>query len=268
MIPLCLVTGFLGSGKTTLLRRFVERFRGRPVAFLVNDFAAVDVDGRLLDLPAGELVSIPGGSIFCRCLSGEFVRHLREIADRRPEGLIVEASGVADPRVIRDMLAETQLDARYELRSVVTVIDPGSFLALIHTLPAIIAQVESCQVALINKVDLYDEARVKESRYRVGRLNPLAEVVLTTRCRADVDPFAALAPDELHGQYAACADPNFVTHTVELKQPVDLDWLLGELRRLQRDLYRAKGFIPTADGMVHVDLSAGGLTVQPLPRVD
>lgn len=120
-----------------------------------------------LQLPAGQLVSIPGGSIFCHCLVGEFVRVLGEVAvvDPRPEGVIVEASGIADPKVVVvGMLAETKLDAMFDLRRVVTVVDPGSFHKLIQTLPAITAQVEASDLVLINKTDLYDAGEVGLNR--------------------------------------------------------------------------------------------------------
>ena len=123
MIPLSLVTGFLGGGKTTLLQRLIERNQGRRLAYIVNEFAEADVDGQLLELGEDQVVSIPGGSIFCRCLSGEFLRILQEIPGRFDtpdsplEGVVIEASGIADPKVTESMLEETRLDRVYELRS-------------------------------------------------------------------------------------------------------------------------------------------------------
>ncbi|MCL1888415.1 MAG: hypothetical protein FWF96_06050, partial [Kiritimatiellaeota bacterium] len=97
MIPLALVAGFLGSGKTTFLRRVSSRNDGRRLAFLVNDFAGVDVDAQLLSDLDGEIVSIPGGSIFCRCLATTFTNALKKILRVEPpvEGVIIEASGMA-----------------------------------------------------------------------------------------------------------------------------------------------------------------------------
>ena len=83
MIPVALVTGFLGSGKTTLLRRVIATHRDRRLAYLVNEFAPVDVDGRLLAAEGAPVVALPGGSIFCQCLVGSFIEQLRGIAERR-----------------------------------------------------------------------------------------------------------------------------------------------------------------------------------------
>lgn len=317
MIPLVLITGFLGSGKTTLLRLLVEQTRARRCVCIVNEFSSVDIDGQQIDLPPGRLVSIPGGSIFCRCLAGEFIRVLQQasgaacprpslpavgapaaappiedppVASEPPDGVLIEASGMADPKVIARMLAETRLDRTYELRRIITVVEPGSFLKLVHTLPNIIAQVEASDLVLINKTDLYDADVIQACRNAVLELNPDAEVVHTQHCRTGIDVFATRS-DRAHAQvdesgegrssdherpggdharrslrggleaeYALCADPNFQTRTFAFDRPVDGDKLLAALQALQPHIYRAKGFVPTPAGRVYVDVSVAGIT--------
>ncbi len=265
MIPLCLVTGFLGSGKTTLLQRTVERYRGRRAVYLVNEFSAVDVDGRRLNLPENELVSIPGGSIFCKCLVGEFIGALEEtgrlVADGEAvEGVVVEASGIANPMVIEQMLAETGLAQTYRLQTVVAVIDPGSFYKLYHTLPNIHAQVRAADAVLMNKTDLHDEARLAETERLIREIRPDATILRTVRCEAALDLFGAEAAPARHreGEYALCADPNYATVSVRLDEPVDWPKLRGELDEMGEALYRAKGLVPTPAGRLEVDFSASG----------
>ncbi|MBL7076600.1 MAG: hypothetical protein ISS31_03920, partial [Kiritimatiellae bacterium] len=137
MIPLALVTGFLGCGKTSFLKHTVARYRDRRIVYLVNEFSPLDVDGALVESEDADVVAIPGGSIFCKCLVTEFIGQLQRIAREYPdaEGVIIEASGMANPAVVGTMLHETKLDAIYELATVVAVVDPGSFLKLRHTLP-------------------------------------------------------------------------------------------------------------------------------------
>ena len=69
MIPIRLVTGFLGSGKTTLLKNLIRQNQSRRLAFLVNEFSPTDIDGSLIANLTPDYLSIPGGSIFCRCLA-------------------------------------------------------------------------------------------------------------------------------------------------------------------------------------------------------
>ena len=263
MIPLAMVTGFLGGGKTTLLQRLIERNQGRRLAYIVNEFADADVDGQLLDLGEDQVVSIPGGSIFCRCLSGEFLRILQALPGRfddpeHPlEGVVIEASGIADPKVTVEMLEETRLDRVYELRTVVSVIDPGTFMKLIHTLPNVISQVEACDVALVNKTDLHDEASLQEVEQEIARINPQAKIVRSSYCRSEIDILAGPRERALQGEYALCRDPNYLSFTVHLVAPLELEPLLAELDRIKDDVYRIKGFVPVSEGMVYVDVAAG-----------
>ncbi len=68
MIFLVLITGFLGSGKTTLLRHINASNPDKKIVFLVNDFSAVDVDYQILSETNDSVISVAGGSIFCKCL--------------------------------------------------------------------------------------------------------------------------------------------------------------------------------------------------------
>jgi G3E family GTPase len=168
MIPLVLITGFLGSGKTTLLKRIASQEGDLKLVYLVNEFSPEDVDAKLLDGEGVEAVTIAGGSIFCQCRVTDFIQHLETIperfgTDRAPvEGVVVEASGIADPLVIHKMLAETRLDETYDLGAVVTVVDPKSFLKLIHTLPNILTQVEAADRVILNKIDLCTPGEIEE----------------------------------------------------------------------------------------------------------
>ncbi|MCX7010859.1 MAG: hypothetical protein NTY53_27070, partial [Kiritimatiellaeota bacterium] len=103
MIPLVLVTGFLGSGKTTFLKQLVSRYHDLKLVWLVNEFSARDVDAAVLGSETSDVLSIAGGSIFCRCLVTEFIASLRDLPARfgtpesPVEGVVVEASGMANP---------------------------------------------------------------------------------------------------------------------------------------------------------------------------
>lgn len=267
MIPICLVTGFLGSGKTTLLRRIVDRHRDEKIVYLVNEFSPQDIDGALLADAEEDVVTIPGGSIFCRCLVTEFLGHLQRIPERFHHeddpvaGVVIEASGVADPRVIEQMLRETGLDAVYGLASIISVVDPKSLPRLVHTLPNIRAQVEAADVVLINKIDLFAPAEVDATEQIVREINPAAAVMRTVRCGVDLELFASARVRGLEGDYALCTDPNYARFAIALTEPVDADALRRELEAVADEVYRAKGFVPTHDGPVYLDMSAAALTM-------
>ena len=274
MIPLAFVTGFLGSGKTTFLQHVVRTHRGRRLVFLVNEFAPVDVDGPLIECPPDDLISVVGGSIFCRCLVTDFIRHLQAVAGRAAnpdtpvDGVVIEASGIADPGVVPRMLEETRLDGPFRLARVVSVVDPGTFATLVQTLPNLSAQIVASDVALLNKSDLYSPDRLDETERALRTINASLDIVRTSFCAADIDLFTPRCAQARAGQYALCADPNYEVMTITADRVLDANALTAALRELSDVLYRAKGYFPTAAGLQHLDASPSGLTLRPAPRPD
>ncbi len=245
MIPLCLVTGFLGSGKTTFLRQIAARHAAEKIVYLVNEFSPQDVDGLLLEQVADDVVAIPGGSIFCRCLVTQFLGQLKAIPERfggGPEplrGVVIEASGVANPMVIERLLAETGLDQVYELATIVAIVDPGSLPKLVRTLPNIRAQVAAADVVLLNRIDQFDAGEVAEAERIAREINAEAPIVRAVKCAADVAIFAGGRMRGLEGEYALCADPNYARFSVTFDRPVDVAALSRELEALRGAIYLA-----------------------------
>ncbi|AKJ65474.1 CobW family GTP-binding protein [Kiritimatiella glycovorans] len=266
MIPVCLVTGFLGAGKTTFMKSLVRRYGERRFVYLVNEFNPRDIDGALVSEENPDVVSIPGGSIFCRCLVTEFIGQLKNVPERWPEteGVIIEASGMADPGVIGDMLAETKLDRVYRLHRVISIVDPGTFLKLVRTLPNITTQVKSADTVLVNKTDLHEEEQLRAVEHAVRETGTQAEIVRCVRTGAEIPIFESPASAlEFHGEYAKCRDPNYATFEVRAEKPVDPAALEEALKTGADDLYRIKGYAPAPDGGLHyLDYAAGRLTTE------
>ena len=269
MLPICLVTGFLGTGKTTFLKNIVEQNRDRKIIYLINEFSAHDVDGAIVSAENPNVVSIPGGSIFCHCLVTEFIGQLTKIAGManetarserlalpvgsgfsgratspteppiRIDGVVIEASGMANPKVIEQMLVETKLDPYFRLATIISVIDPNSFLKLRYTLPNILAQVEASDVVLINKVDCNPPEKIEETLALVQELNAAADRIQTVQCNVELDLFAQKTPRGLQGEYAKCRDPNYETFVTE--QPFDGEKLAAFVQERSDDIYRVKG---------------------------
>jgi G3E family GTPase len=262
MLPICLVTGFLGAGKTTFLKHIVSRNRNRKIIYLVNEFSAHDVDGAIVSAENPNVVSIPGGSIFCKCLVTEFMGQLTRIAAEQGEadGVVIEASGMANPNVIEEMLSETGLDDRFRLTRIVSVIDPNSFLKLRYTLPNILAQVEAADAVLINKTDCNSPESVKEADSVVQELNPNATRIQTVQCDVEIDLFAKHAPRGLHGEYAKCRDPNYATFVTEIAFSGDA--LERFVLAHAEEIYRVKGTLAGE----FFDYSSSGVcrTLQPM----
>lgn len=270
MIPLVLATGFLGSGKTTYLKGLAAQNPDRRLVFLVNEFSSTDVDGADVQQVARDVVAVVGGSIFCRCLEADFLKHLKEIPERfgsqgsPVEGLVVEASGMADPTVVSHMLNETGLDATYRLASVLTVVDPASFPKLLHTLPNITRQVEAADLVLVNKTDLFREEELAQTETLIRSINPHARLERTTFAKSTTDVFAMQSQCHVDGQLAKVPDPDYETFSLTAVRNLDVDALKRALAEQQEALFRIKGTITDAHGRrLTVDYSKAELRIMP-----
>lgn len=210
---------------------------------------------------------MPGGSIFCKCLVTQFISQLQSLPSRFgiPEGLVIEASGMANPKVMASMLHETRLDGQYRLARIISVIDPGSFHKLRQTLPNITAQIEASDLALINKADLYSDDEVQATADALRALNPGIEIRTCVRGEVDIELFGqTLAPPAAtEAALAPCRDPLYDTVTLTPADGIDPEQLRQRLQEVEADIYRLKGYLPTEGGSVYVDYSKAGFTASP-----
>lgn len=267
-LPLTLVTGFLGAGKTTCLTHLARAHEDRSLLFVVNEFGAVDVDGGRLSRDLAHVVPIPGGSIFCTCLVSTFIERLQAVADRAEalglDAVVVEASGIADPRVAGRMLSESGLDARFLLTNVIALVDPGNFEKLLATLPNVRSQVAAATQVVINKTDRYDAQTVTRTEQLVREIAPMVSLQRTCFGRVVVDLFGDRRAEPIAGEYARCADPNYTTTVLRFDRPVPLSAVRGLIGAVGEDLYRAKGTVLTDAGPIAIDASASGVDTRPI----
>jgi len=263
MIPIFLITGFLGTGKTTLLRRIIEENRNRKLAYLINEFSAMDVDGAIVSKENPNIISIPGGSIFCRCLVTQFIGQLTKIQQKPEiEGVVIEASGMADPRVISEMLQETHLDQHFKLTQIISIVEPRSFLRLIHTLPNIIHQVEAANLVLLNKCDLFEEHLLQETEDQIRLIRPEAKIRRCVQANLPLPLFDAKIPELFpqKGEYAKCKDPRYGTFFTPIPEKVDPRKIEAFILKHEESIYRVKGFLKTAEKEILFDYSVAGFS--------
>jgi len=196
-IPVTVLVGFLGGGKTTLLNRILTRAE-RKFAVIVNDFAALGIDAKLVRRRNEQLIELSNGCICCT-LRGDLLEELKQLSET-PEidYILIESTGLGEPLPIAQTFYMDDLQQRVRLDNLVSVIDaanfwryyesevpdennPGESVALA---PLLIDQLEFANTIILNKVDFAEPEVVDALEALARQLNPSARILRA--CYGDV----------------------------------------------------------------------------------
>ncbi|GAX91476.1 CobW family GTP-binding protein [Effusibacillus lacus] len=186
-IPATILTGALGSGKTTLLNHILKENHGLKVAVIVNEFGEISIDHQLVVGTKEEVMELANGCICCT-VREDLQQAIEKILERseQPEYLLVETTGLADPRPVAQTFLIDQLSERVRLDAIVTVIDAGRFSENLELSGTATDQILAGDILLLNKIDLVTPEKVREIKDEIGDLNPSARLLETTNARVDL----------------------------------------------------------------------------------
>ncbi len=266
-IKLYIISGFLGAGKTTFLKRLLAYFSGGKVGVLVNEFGAINVDGKTIDRNGITYKEINDGSIFCSCLKASFVKTLVALQKEDIDFLIIENSGLADPSNMNRLLAEMekQMDRGYAYQGSVCLVDALTFLDYIDVLCAIENQILSSNYVIVNKTDLVPEETVRRVMEAIGNINGSAQLIPAVQ--ADV-PLEILEKSLNYNGFdketsnTPCARPE--TYALACGGSYERKGLAAFLKAVSKNTLRVKGFIRTKEGWYHVDAVGAQCGLNPI----
>ncbi|MFT4199868.1 CobW family GTP-binding protein [Gordonia sp. (in: high G+C Gram-positive bacteria)] len=191
-VPVIVLAGFLGAGKTTLLNHLLRRADGVRFGVIVNDFGAVNVDALLVAGQVDGVVGFGNGCLCCATDSDGFEDSVATLVHSGVDAVLVEASGIAEPRsLIRRVVALTDPAAAYG--GMVYVLDAAAFAE--GALPGgALRQARDADLVVVNKADLVDAEGLRELTSALDEINDSAPRVVTTE--AVVDPALLVDPRE------------------------------------------------------------------------
>ena len=162
--------GFLGSGKTSVLLQLASYLVDKEkdyesetkVAIVENEIGKISIDDRILQ-DAGYNVKNLFSGCACCSLRGDLITFIDDIQKSlNPKWLIVEATGVAYPGNIRDVVLKYRDIDSY----ILTIVDSQRWNKIkVGLAKLLIGQLKDSMTILINKTDLIDAEeleRVKE----------------------------------------------------------------------------------------------------------
>jgi G3E family GTPase len=166
-VPVTVLTGFLGAGKTTTLNRILNGEHGLRVAVLVNDFGAINIDADLVvGVEAdGDVISLANGCVCCS-IRDDLLAAVFSVMERpeRPEYILLEASGVAEPSGIAATFNDAGLRDRIRLDSIMCVMDAAQIFAAPEMMELKLRQIAYADMLILNKIDLVDAAEIARIR--------------------------------------------------------------------------------------------------------
>jgi G3E family GTPase len=252
-MPLTIVSGFLGAGKTTFVNRLLSDPGGRRIAVLVNDFAAVNIDEELIRFQSGDTIGLTNGCACCS-INGDLVKAIQRLVERDdpPDVVVLEASGIADPRGIAQIALA---NPAVTLDAIVTLVDAETFADRLHderTRGTLLAQLSAADLVLINKTDLV-ASDLAGTRSLVRSVAPSA--VLLDAVHGDVPTDVVLGAVNRGASPFFCAPIDHAAGFSSLSRawadPVDRTAVLRALRNLPPYVVRAKATLRFADDVDH-----------------
>ena len=267
-VPILLVTGFLGAGKTTVVNQLLTQAEGRRIAAVVNDFGAINIDAELIAGASDGVVSLANGCICCS-LEGDLLRTLATLLRRtpRPEYIVIETSGIADPADIVRNLMDPVIWREAPLETVLCIVDATAPASLLED-ALFRAQVRAADLVGLSKADLADDGGVRRIHDAIAAIKPAAVIVEAAHGHLPPELLFPADPDRPRRETSPrrpTAD-RFETLTWTADHPLSLPRLQTAIGRLSPKLARAKGLFETTDDpgrQMLLQLAGGRATLSP-----
>lgn len=242
-LPVTVIAGYLGAGKTSLVNHLLRNPGGRRLMVMVNDFGELNIDAELLESADEDTMTLSNGCICCT-MGTELLYALGDAIDRRPrpDHLVIEASGVAQPEKIA---AAAHAEPEMQYAGVVTVADAANIGALTSDAmigAQIAGQLEVADLVAVTKADLGGDV--------TKLVRGLTKAPIVMAPMGKIDPILVLGPTSPQRPGAGHSHDHGADYAQWSAKGgiVDREALKAFLKAPPKGLYRFKGVFRFSDG--------------------
>jgi len=267
-IPIVLLTGYLGAGKTTLLNHLLRLpgIRSRKVALIINEFGPLGIDGKLVAPGDYTKFELNKGSLFCICIKTDFIRTLETIArEVKPDLVIVEATGVADPCDLGQLVDSPHLKDVFRIDANICLADATGFTQVAAFLRTAKRQVMWADGLVINKCDLVPVADVETLKGILRELNPDAPQLTVSHGRIPESFLAQLTHRVRLAPIPEAPLAELASASLQTECPVNEAAFFAAIASLGGGLLRLKGMVCFSDRSSFVEVVNGRVTEKEPP---
>ncbi len=258
-IPLYFIAGFLGSGKTTVLNKLLATLGDRTAGLIINEFGSIGVDaGRVEEegRKKGDIFELNNGQIFCSCLAGPLSSALIQLAEKKPDLIIAECSGLSKPATLKDLSAgvEKTTSGAIHFGGLITVVDAPRLPVLHESVQVISEQIRYAGAVVLNKIDQCSEDEVSAAESLILTANDSVEIRKTSFGNisfGEIESMISKAPStpDLDSSYMGWGNAGRPKNYVILPDgPLNETALREFLVRTAKESYRVKGAVAAAEG--------------------
>ena len=266
MLPVTVIGGYLGAGKTTLVNHLLRHADGLRIAVLVNEFGALPIDADLIEAQDDALISIAGGCVCCS-YGNDLIAAMMELSKlpQAPEHILIESSGVALPGAIA---ASVGLLEGFAIDGIVVLADAETIREQAvndYIGDTIERQLADADLVVLNKSDLPHAAELEAVQGWLPTMSPGAAIVPASHAEV---PNAVILQSFAQSLKPIAAPHRlaFDSRVLRFDQHCDAEVVARALADPDHQLVRAKGFVPTAQGMRAVQVMGRRWAVSDAPE--
>lgn len=248
--PVIILAGFLGAGKTTILNHVLKEAVGARLAVIVNDFGAVNIDSLLITAQTDRKLELTNGCVCCSVGDGELEETLDMALSAKPDAVIIEASGLAEPEDLARLIVLSP-NKRLAYGGMVYVVDGVKYDETLQKHPALVRHLDVADLVVVTKTEHVTKHHVDEFLKELAmrthapivtvQRGELAPELLFDIPKRDEVQLSLLQQGDGHSHHHL--HDEYQTMTFETSDPIDLVKFKVFMNHPPRGVYRIKGIV-------------------------